>query len=309
MSSNLKFAKELVTFIGKSLIALLETLIFTFIPRPRKNVAGEIVLITGAGSGIGRLLALRFARLGSVLVLWDINKQGNEETLRMAREAGAVRVYAYTCDCSRREEIYRVGEQVKKEVGDVSILINNAGVVTGNDFLNCPDELIEKSLDVNFKAHLWTYKCFLPAMIANDHGHLVCISSSAGLAGINKLSDYCASKFAAIGLAESVYMESIAQKLKGIKMTIVCPFFINTGMFEGCSTNRPVLLPILEPEYVVAKIVDAILQEKVYLYVPRIIYLLMVLKSIFPTKMAILLADFMGIFNLMDGFVCKNKKN
>lgn len=112
MSSNLKFAKELVTFIGKSLIALLEALVFTFIPRPRKNVAGEIVLITGAGSGIGRLLALRFARLGSVLVLWDINKQGNEETLRMAREAGAVRVYAYTCDCSKREEIYRVGEQV-----------------------------------------------------------------------------------------------------------------------------------------------------------------------------------------------------
>ncbi|XP_029779328.1 epidermal retinol dehydrogenase 2 isoform X1 [Suricata suricatta] len=309
MASTLMFTKDLATFLGKSLIVLLETMIFTVIPRPRKSVAGEIVLITGAASGMGRLLALSFARLGAVVVLWDINKEGNEETCRMAREAGAVRVYAYTCDCSRREEVYRVAEQVKKEVGDVSILINNAGIVTGHGFLDCPEELIEKSLDVNFKAHLWTYKCFLPAMIAKEHGHLVCISSSAGLVGVNKLADYCASKFAAYGFAESIFMETAAQKLKGIKTTIVCPFFVNTGMFEGCSSKRPFLLPILKPEYVVAKTIDAILQEKVYLYVPRLIYFMMFLKSILPVKIAVLLADFMGVFNVMDGFIYKNKKN
>ncbi|XP_032152029.1 epidermal retinol dehydrogenase 2 isoform X2 [Sapajus apella] len=189
MSFNLQSSKKLFIFLGKSLFSLLEALIFAILPKPRKNVAGEIVLITGAGSGVGRLLALRFARLGSVLVLWDINKNGNEETRKMAREAGATRVHAYTCDCSRKEEVYRVADQVKKEVGDVSILINNAGIVTGKNFLDCPDELMEKTFDVNFKAHLWTYKAFLPAMIANDHGHLVCISSSAGLVGVNGLAD------------------------------------------------------------------------------------------------------------------------
>ncbi|XP_032172385.1 epidermal retinol dehydrogenase 2 [Mustela erminea] len=309
MASSLKSSKELVVFLGKSMIAFLESLIFTIIPKPRKNVAGEIVLITGAGSGLGRLLALRFARLGSVLVLWDINKEGNEETCRMVRETGATRVYAYTCDCSQRENIYRVAEQVKKEVGDVSILINNAGVVTGKNFLDCPDELIEKALDVNFKAHLWTYKSFLPAMIANEHGHLVCISSSAGLVGVNKLADYCASKFAAFGFAESVFMETIVQKLKGIKTTIVCPFFIKTGMFEGCSTARPFLLPLLEPEYVADKIVDGILTDKVYLNVPKFISFVLFLKSILPVKMAVLTADYMGAFNVMDSFVGKNKKN
>lgn len=308
MASQLKFIKELVTFMGKSLIAFLEALVFTVIPRPRKNVAGEIVLITGAGSGLGRLLALRFARLGSVLVLWDINKEGNEETCRMAREAGATRVYAYTCDCSQREDVYRVAELVKKEVGDVSILINNAGVVTGGYFLDCPDELMEKSVDVNFKAHFWTYKCFLPAMIANDHGHLVCISSSAGLVGVSQLSDYCASKFAAFGFAESIFVESVVKKQKGIKTTIVCPFFISTGMFEGCSSDRPSLLPMLQPEYVVAKIMDAILQEKVYLYVPRFLYLAMFLKSFLPTKVALLVTEFVGAFSVMNGFVGRNKK-
>ncbi|XP_024427999.1 epidermal retinol dehydrogenase 2 [Desmodus rotundus] len=307
MPPSMDSTKKLSIFLGKSVFALLEALTFTLIPKPRKNVAGEIVLITGAGSGLGRLLALKFARLGAVLVLWDINKEGNEETCRMAQDTGATRVYAYTCDCSRKEEVYRVADQVKKEVGDVSILINNAGIVTGRKFLNCPDELIEKSFDVNFKAHLWTYKAFLPAMIANDHGHLVCISSSAGLVGVSGLADYCASKFAAFGFAESVFMELFAQKIKGVKTTIVCPFFIKTGMFEGCTTGCPTLLPMLEPEYVVRKIVDAILQEKMYLCIPRFIYFVTVLKSIWPVKMVLALAEYMDFFSIMNGFVGRKK--
>ncbi|XP_062936043.1 epidermal retinol dehydrogenase 2-like isoform X1 [Cynocephalus volans] len=309
MSSILKSAKGLPIFLGKFLFSILKALIFTIISKPRKNVAGEIVLITGAGSGLGRLLALRFACLGSVLVLWDVNKDGNEETCRMAREAGATRVHAYTCDCSDREEIYRVAHQVKNEVGDVSILINNAGIVTGKNFLDCPDELMEKSFDVNFKAHLWTYKAFLPAMIANNHGHLVCISSSAGLVGVNGLADYCASKFAAFGFAESVFTETVAQKQKGIKTTIVCPFFIKTGMFEGCTTGCPSLLPILEPEYVVRKIVDAILQEQLYLYIPKFLYFIMFLKSLLPLKTALLIAEYLDILHVMDGFTGQKTKD
>lgn len=308
MLSILESAKEFLVFLGKSLLSILEALLFHVIPKPRKNVAGEIVLITGAGSGLGRLLALQFAHLGSVLVLWDVNKKTNEETLQAAREAGAARVHAYTCDCSLKEEVYRVADQVKQEVGDVSILINNAGIVTGKKFLDCPDELMEKSFDVNFKAHLWTYKAFLPAMVANNHGHLVCISSSAGLIGINGLADYCASKFAAFGFAESVFVETFAQNQKGIKTTIVCPFFIKTGMFEGCNSKYPTLLPILDPDYAVRKIVDAILQEKMYLYMPKILYFLMFLKSFLPIKTGMHIADYLGIFHVMDGFTGQKKK-
>ncbi|XP_036884461.1 epidermal retinol dehydrogenase 2 [Sturnira hondurensis] len=307
MAPNMDSTKEFLIILGKSLFVLMETMVFTVIPKPRKNVAGEIILITGAGSGLGRLLALKFARLKAVVVLWDVNKEANEETCRMALDEGATRAYAYTCDCSQKEEVYRVADQVKKEVGDVAILINNAGIVTGRDFLSCPDDLMEKSIDVNFKAHLWTYKAFLPAMIANNHGHLVCISSSAGLIGVNGLADYCASKFAVFGFAESIFMELFAQKITGVKTTIVCPCFIKTGMFEGCTTGCPSLLPILEPEYAVRKIVDAVLQEKTYLYMPRFIYFTMFLKSILPIKMGLLLVDYLGISNAMSGFSGKKK--
>lgn len=136
MASKLKSAKELIVFLGKSGIAFLEATMFTIIPKPRKNVAGEIVLITGAGSGLGRLLAIRFARLGSVLVLWDINKEGNEDTYRMAREAGATRVYAYTCDCSQREDIYRVAKQVDlASTCSLRVVNTVCGYTLGHPFL------------------------------------------------------------------------------------------------------------------------------------------------------------------------------
>ncbi|XP_036597489.1 epidermal retinol dehydrogenase 2-like [Trichosurus vulpecula] len=309
MPSKMKAMKDLLICAGKFTYSILDALLSFIVPRPKKNVAGEIVLITGSGSGIGRLLALRFAHLGAILVLWDINPEGNQETCELAKKAGASGVYTYTCNCSEKQDIYRVADQVKKEVGDVTILINNAGVVTGKPFLEIPDECVEKSFDVNIKAHIWTYKAFLPAMIANNHGHLVCIASSAGLLGISKLSDYCASKFAAFGFAESLFIELFAQGHTGIKTTIVCPFFIKTGMFEGCTTANPLLLPILEPDYVVNKIMNAILEEQVYLFLPRFIYFVLFLKSFLPAKTGLIICEYMKILDVMNCFKGRVKKD
>ncbi|XP_061455254.1 epidermal retinol dehydrogenase 2-like isoform X2 [Rhineura floridana] len=265
----MNFFLETLRFIGLLIYLMLESLFLLFIPVRKKNVAGEIVLITGAGSGIGRLMALKFAHLGATLVLWDINQEGNKETARLARKNGTVRVHDYTCDCSKRQEIYRVSDQVKKEVGDVSIVINNAGIVIGKKFLDSPDPLIEKTMEVNTMAHFWTVKAFVPAMIASNHGHVVTISSSAGLIGVNGLADYCASKFAAVGFAESLALEMLALGKTGIKSTIVCPYFINTGMFDGCQTKWPLLMPVLDAEYAAEKIVSGILRDQYHPYKNR----------------------------------------
>ncbi|XP_043921483.1 epidermal retinol dehydrogenase 2 isoform X2 [Protopterus annectens] len=305
----MNFIIETLAVIGLSLYYFMEAFVLLFIPVRRKSVAGEIVLITGAGSGIGRLVAIRFARLGATLVLWDVNQDGNRETARLVKENGAERVYAYVCDCSKKTEVYRVAEQVKREVGDVNILINNAGIVTGKKFIDAPDNLVEKTIEVNTLAHFWTYKAFLPAMIASNHGHLVSIASSAGLIGVNGLADYCASKFAAVGFAESVGLEMLALGKNGIKTTIVCPYFINTGMFDGCTTKWPNFLPILDPEYASRKIVDAILREEVYLLMPRSLYFLMALKNVIPPKVGVVLGNYVGAFQFMDHFTGRSKKD
>ncbi|XP_062919905.1 epidermal retinol dehydrogenase 2 isoform X1 [Mobula hypostoma] len=317
----------------------LEALVKLVLPARKKNVSGEIVLITGAGSGIGRLVALQFARLQTVLVLWDIDAEGNQETARLAREQGASRVHTYLCDCSKRTSVYDVAakvgkmhplreprmnsclvsrsvfffcalvEKVKREVGDVSILINNAGIVTGRKFLDSPDDLLEKTVAVNTLAHFWTYKAFLPAMIASNHGHLVSIASSAGYFPVNGLADYCSSKMAAIGFAESIALELLASEKNGIKTTIVCPYFVNTGMFDGCKTKWPNFIPILNQHYVAKRITDAILQEQVYLVMPRSLVFMLAIKNLLPMKVGTLFGRYFGIFEMVDDFKGRVKKD
>ncbi|KAJ8413307.1 hypothetical protein AAFF_G00093030 [Aldrovandia affinis] len=305
---TMNFFLETLQVLILSIYYNLEALVKLFLPARRKSVVGEMVLITGAGSGIGRLMALEFARMNVTLVLWDISEEGNKETARLVKLRSTSEVHAYICDCSKRTDVYRVADQVKREVGDVSILINNAGIVTGKKFMDAPDSLVEKTMEVNTMAHFWTYKAFLPAMMANNHGHLVSIASSAGLIGVNGLADYCASKFAAIGFAESVALELLATGKDGIKTTIVCPFFINTGMFDGCSTKWPRMIPILDPNYVAKKIVDAILTDQVYLLLPKSMYFIMGLKNIVPTKLGLVLGNYLGAFNFMDAFKGKKKE-
>ncbi|NWU81175.1 RDHE2 dehydrogenase, partial [Onychorhynchus coronatus] len=304
----MNFFLETLRFIGLFVYYLLEALVFLVVPRRKKNVSGEIVLITGAASGIGRCLSLKFAKLGATLVLWDINQEGLKETVRLARENGAARVHGYICDCSKRQDVYRVADQVKKEVGDVSILVNNAGIVTGKAFIDSPDSLIEKTMEVNTMAHFWTYKAFLPAMIATNHGHLVSIASSAGLFGVTRLSDYCASKFAAVGFAESIDIEMSTLGKTGVKTTTVCPFIINTGMFDGAKTKWPRVLPVLDPEYVSEKIVTAVRRNQEMLVIPYIIYVVFAFKAFLPVKATVLLLDYFGIGHLMDTFKGRPKK-
>ncbi|KFP80473.1 Epidermal retinol dehydrogenase 2, partial [Apaloderma vittatum] len=203
-------------------------LISSICPPCKTTFAGEIVLITGAANGIGRQIALAFAPLGAILVLWDIDDEGNKETRRLAENYGAVRVFTYHCDCSNREEVYQQADKVRKEVGDVTILVNNVGTVLGKKFCDTSGEDFEKIMRVNFFSQVWTCKAFLPAMIARNRGHLVSIASAGGLLGLYRGTDYCASKSAVIGMMEAIDSELYHSGKHGIKTTIVCPYFVRT---------------------------------------------------------------------------------
>ncbi|XP_060627660.2 epidermal retinol dehydrogenase 2-like [Anolis sagrei] len=267
----------------------------------QKNVAGKIVLVTGSANGIGKEIAKNFARLGSILVLWDIDEEGNSETAELAKANGALAVYTYKCDLRKREEIYTVAEQVKREVGDVEILINNAGVLKGKTFVDLLDSDIEETLEVNIAAHFWTCKAFLPAMIAHNEGHLVSIASVGALAGSNKLTDYSASKSAAFGFLESLAFEMRAAGKKGIKTTIVLPPYVYTELVTGVQTIRPFIFPILDVGDAGKRIVDGILKEKLYVVLSAFARFI-VLKIFLPEKVVVLLVQYLGLLNNLDHF-------
>lgn len=134
--------------------------------RPRtKPIDGELVLITGAGGGLGRLFAQEFAKHGAEVVLWDIDSGSNEQTAKLVRELGG-RAQTYTVDVTNKEDVYRCAELVRQGAGrDVTMLVNNAGVVAGKRMLDCPDELMERTMKVNCHALFWvriTFRKLVP---------------------------------------------------------------------------------------------------------------------------------------------------
>ncbi|RWR98364.1 short-chain dehydrogenase/reductase family 16C member 6-like protein, partial [Dinothrombium tinctorium] len=103
-------------------------IVLFFIPRKLryKDVSRDVVLITGGGNGIGRLLAIKFAKKGAKVVIWDINEENLNETKRTIDDAGGL-CSAFVCDVGKKSDVYKTAEIVRKEVGDVTILVNNAG--------------------------------------------------------------------------------------------------------------------------------------------------------------------------------------
>jgi len=141
-------------------------------------------------------------------------------------------------------------------------------------------------------------KLFLPEMIAKNEGHICTIASAAGLFGAPKMIDYCSSKFAAIGFDESLRLE--LHKLgKNIETTVICPTHINTPLFKGFN---PGLLQSLSPQYVAEMVLEAIQQNKKVVYLPRLVYVSNVLKSLLPTFLQDLSTKLAGVSTAMDSF-------
>jgi all-trans-retinol dehydrogenase (NAD+) len=264
------------------------------------QIAGRNILITGGASGIGRLMALEMARLGGNVVIWDVNTAGLDAVVSELKATSSNIVRGYHCDVSNRQDVYETASRVRSDVGTIHILVNNAGVVSGKSLTELTDTDIERTLGVNTMALFWTLKAFLPSMLDINEGHVVTIASAAGTIGVAGLADYCASKWAAVGLDEALRVELKCGNSR-IKTTVVCPYFINTGMFHGVKTRFPLLLPILDAAYVSKWAVKAIQKNRRRLMMPRFVYLVPLLKLL-PANLADALASWLGVNVAMDSF-------
>lgn len=168
--------------------------VFSLIRKPeKKSLKGKNVLITGSGHGLGREMAFKFADLGANLVLVDINDANNQlvkqELLQDSKRS--IKVLVYSLDIREETKVAYLAKNIEKELnGGIDVLINNAGIVQCLPFLELAPGLIERTFQVNVLAHIWTIKHFLPGMLKKQQGHIVAISSIAGLIGGKYLSDY-----------------------------------------------------------------------------------------------------------------------
>jgi NAD(P)-dependent dehydrogenase (short-subunit alcohol dehydrogenase family) len=202
-----------------------------------KNLRGKVVVITGAGSGIGRATALRFARAGARLHLVDIAPAGLA-TVRGEAEALGARTTAHQVDCADGAALERLAAAIYAEPeARVDVLHNNAGVCLGGPVETISLEDWRWIVDVNFWSVVHGVRAFVPRMITQGGGgHIVNTASMAGLIGLPFVAPYCATKFAVMGLSESLAAELARHDLH---VSVICPGGTRTGVLANARLELP----------------------------------------------------------------------
>lgn len=180
-----------------------------------RSFTDKVVVITGAGSGIGRALALQMARRGARLALSDVNATTLEETLRSLPTT--INANAYVLDVSNRQAVFAHAEDVRRDFGAAYCVINNAGATVIGTIEHLTIEEIEWQLNINLWGVIYGTKAFLPTMLARRDGCIVNISSVFGLVGYPAQGAYNIAKFGVRGLTECLWNE-----LEGTGVEAVC---------------------------------------------------------------------------------------
>ncbi|GAB5410455.1 MAG: SDR family oxidoreductase [Balneolaceae bacterium] len=247
----------------------------------------KVVLVTGGASGIGFLMGKKAMQKGAKhLILWDINEDQLIHSANQLLNLG-FSVSTNVVDVSNYNQVSGTAKEVLDEYGKVEILFNNAGIVVGKLFHEHSAKDIERTIGINVNGLMYVANAFLPKMMDNDSGHIVNITSAVGLTPNPGMTVYAASKWAAVGWAESLRLE-INNSYSGIKLLNVMPSYINTGMFEG--VKAPLFMPLLDPNKITDKIIRYVERDKIHLKAPFMVKTTLIFRGLLPTKVYDLIA-------------------
>ncbi|KAJ3404667.1 hypothetical protein HDV05_007044, partial [Chytridiales sp. JEL 0842] len=215
------------------------------------NWSEEIIVITGGSHGVGLSLVqkLQAKHRPKKIVVLDLNPIDSKDE----------NVTFIKCDVSNREEVMNVASRIIKDVGQPTMLVNNAGIVNGRTFLNTAETQIDKVIGVNLMGPIWLMKAFLPGMMEKNHGHIVNVASVMAYVGASNMTDYCASKSGLMGFHEALRQEIRHTK---VRLTAVFPGLIHTGMFKGVEYSMNWLTRPLETQEVSEAILQALIKNR-----------------------------------------------
>jgi len=263
-----------------------------------RELAGKTALITGGAGGLGRAKARALGRVGVRLILWDLDEARLDEVVGSLRRDG-FEARGMAVDVTEPDAVREAAGKAIADIGAVDILDNNAGVVFKGGLLDGEDAHLRRTMQVNLESYVWCTRAFLPGMLERGTGHIVMTASAAGMLGVPGMAVYSATKHAVIGLAESLRLELRELGASGIGMTILCPSFITTGMFDG--VKPPFLTPWLTPERIAERTVSAIRSGRLHVREPFMVRLVPLLK-VLPPRLLDLLGDLLGMHASMRGF-------
>ena len=197
---------------------------------PREPFRERTAVITGGASGIGLAMARAFAARGARIVLADVDAEALARAERELAAQGAD-VLAILTDVTRRESVAALAERAFERFGAIHLLCNNAGIAVAGPLVGADPGDWQQAMAINFWGVVHGIDAFLPRMLAQGQGgHVVNTSSMAGLVGMDSLGIYCATKFAVVGLSESLQRELAP---RGIGVSVLCPMRVATGIAEN----------------------------------------------------------------------------
>jgi short-subunit dehydrogenase len=261
-------------------------------------------LITGAGAGIGRLMAEKLAGQGAEVVVTARRIGAAREVVERIRNAGG-RAHAFALDVSKPGTIARLRDQVHEAVGPISVLINNAGVVFGGEFEQVPLDRHLDTFKVNSEGLMACTHAFLDDLIRAPRGHLVNIASASAFIGLPYGSSYAASKWAVVGFSESLRLELAERGIRNVRVTTVCPSYISTGMFQG--VKPPLLSPMLTPDRVVNSTLRGMAKGEAFVIEPPMARSVELLKGVLPRRLWDQIAKRTGVSTSMYSWRGKQK--
>ena len=253
-----------------------------------RSLSGRVVLITGAGRGIGAATARTLARGGAKVAVCDIDLDAAREVARAIQATGGA-ARAYRLDVRRREDHDAVVREVERDLGPVGVLVNNAGLMCIGGFLDQDPAIDAKQLDVNLGGVIHGMRAVLPAMVARGDGHVVNVASLAAHIPAPHAAVYTATKFGVLGLTEAVRFEL---RHSGVRLTTVVPAFVQTDLIAG-TTPPPFPRPV-SPDEVARAILRAIERGEDEVFVPKIGRLLGLLPSLLPRRVLEWLGEALG---------------
>ncbi len=194
-------------------------------------------VITGAGSGLGRALALDLSGRGASVVISDIDPASAEETAGLVRAQGT-RAEVIPCDVTDRDAVFGLVDETERRLGGIDFLANNAGVAVGGPFDELSIEDWRWAVDINLWGVIYGCQAAVPKMKAQGRGYILNVASAAGLLAPPAMSAYNVTKAGVVSLSETLYAE---YKHSGIQVTVLCPTFFKTniiGSGRGATTEK-----------------------------------------------------------------------
>ncbi|CAF4949746.1 unnamed protein product [Pieris macdunnoughi] len=274
-----------------TIISIIESVYEFFVPPPMKSLKNETALIIGAGRGIGQSLAIQLSDLGATVICVDINESNNERTVEYIKEMGNNDVHGYCCDITQKRNILALTRFIEKDIGFVTMLFHCCGVPSPRSLISLPPQDIQVTMDLTLNSYIWLIDQLMPQMKVKNHGHIIALTSVAGLSYNKDLMPLSVAQFAVQGLAKSLMEDLRVNRLDGVHITLshIYPFIVKEN--SDMEAKIPSYFGTITPDRAATAVLDSVRRNYVEASVPKHMLFLGNVLRVLPRKANMMIRD------------------